>query len=104
MCRDKQLEISGTKYSSEKTTAWARNPHRWVSAPIFLGGRGTEQADEGQDTCACVCVVGAGRGLGYTGGWTRSEIEAQAKHSRVKDLSLNPDSHAYLLCDLGHIA
>nr|KAF6455741.1 dual specificity phosphatase 13 [Rousettus aegyptiacus] len=28
VCRDKQLEISGTKYSSEKTTAWARNPHR----------------------------------------------------------------------------
>nr|KAF6455742.1 dual specificity phosphatase 13 [Rousettus aegyptiacus] len=27
VCRDKQLEISGTKYSSEKTTAWARNPH-----------------------------------------------------------------------------
>ncbi|XP_016015725.2 dual specificity protein phosphatase 13 isoform X2 [Rousettus aegyptiacus] len=31
VCRDKQLEISGTKYSSEKTTAWARNPHRMDS-------------------------------------------------------------------------
>ncbi|XP_006915554.1 dual specificity protein phosphatase 13 isoform X1 [Pteropus alecto] len=31
VCRDKQLEISGTKCPSEKTTAWARNPHRMDS-------------------------------------------------------------------------
>ncbi|XP_019479759.1 PREDICTED: dual specificity protein phosphatase 13 isoform X1 [Hipposideros armiger] len=31
VCRDKQLEISSTKCPSEKTTAWARYPHRMDS-------------------------------------------------------------------------
>lgn len=84
MRRDKQLEVSGTRYPSEKTTAWARNPHRWVSAPILGGGGGESRLMRAKTPVPVCVVVGAGRGLSYIRGWTGSEIEAQAKHSRVR--------------------
>ena len=83
MCRDKRLEVGSTKCLLEKTAAWARYPHRWVSAPISGGRRACWAVRARAPVPVCI-VLGTGRALAWIGGWAGLETEAQSKHSRVR--------------------
>lgn len=76
MCRDRQLEAGSTECPSEKTTAWVRYPHRWVTAPLQREHRACWVLRDRAPVLVCIVW-----GVSWIRGHTGSEIVAQTKHS-----------------------